>query len=199
MKKLLFAVFIYLTSTLSLWAQFDSTKVHKYTLYATGDFIDINLYNARAAGGLELAYRANRYMSFLFPLSVAKNYSHFGLGTFIAPLGLLILQSDDLSFGQLIGGLVMASTMIESGAFHIPIDRFKEIVPYYSLFRIRNIWDGPDTPGQGTYISFSAGLKIRYEMLPKWTISAYAEYSQLYYNHQSKGIQSGVAIGYAFR
>ncbi|MDN4164963.1 hypothetical protein QWY31_05585 [Cytophagales bacterium LB-30] len=160
--------------------------------------VAISEFDPRFIASLDLSYHFRPHAAILYNYGFMQNYFHFGLGSILGPLGLMMLRSEDLTLGQLFFALLFTASSVESMGFPIPIGTDKEIMPYYSALKIRSMWDGPDTPGLGTYASWSLGVKARHFFNYNWHISGYVEYTQLYFHRLPRGTQAGIQVGYSF-
>ena len=115
------------------WVESDTTKVvfeGFYVLEGGLSQVTISEFNPRFIGSVDLSYHFKPHAAILYNYGFTKNYFHFGLGSILGPLGILMLQGDDLSFSQFFLGILFTATSIESMGFPIPIGTNKEIMPY---------------------------------------------------------------------
>ncbi|NJN41357.1 MAG: hypothetical protein HC811_03075 [Flammeovirgaceae bacterium] len=167
-----------------------------FTLGGGVDYIEFTSFQPRYVVSLNGENRIGQHFTTFFVLDAARDYLHFGPGTIFLPLGLLLLNSDESSFGDFLSGLLFVGTSLEHIGYSLPMGHHAEIIPYVSMLRFRFMWDGPTTPGNGNYVSGSLGVKLQYLFKERWYTSAHVEYSQLYYSGRPGGIESGVSVNY---
>lgn len=140
------------------------------------------------------SYRYNDLVSSYFPLSFGPGYAHLSLSTLFAPIGLLILNTNDEfdNLGEFIGTLLAVATAVERMGFHIQLKEQIELIPYYSLL-------GFHFYGEDGYTSASAGAMLRIYFSSNWFVNGYAEYNRFYASPNPTGILAGFCIGYAFK
>lgn len=149
---------------------------------------------AKYSYGMMGSFRFNKLMSSFFPLSFGQDYAHLSLSTVFAPIGLLVLKTNDDfdNFREFFGTLLAIATAIERMGFHITLAPQVELIPYYSLL-------GLHFYGDEGYTSSSSGAMLRFYFSPNWYANGYAEYNRFYASPRQTGILTGLCIGYAFK
>lgn len=165
-------------------------------LHVTGDYIDANTLGTIVSGGLLGEFHYNDRVSALFPLAFGSGYFELGLGTMFAPLGLWSLHlsedEEEQSLGEFIGMMLAIATSVESMGYHVRLGEGKEIIPFYSLCKLRSIH-------QEGYLSGSLGAMLRLHLSDRWHLNWSGEYSIYYTEQDVSGIEGGVSLAYVFR
>ncbi len=161
-------------------------------LHLTADYINVNSYGTYVTGGLLGEYHYTENVSAFFPLAVGVDYFEIGLGTIFAPLGLWSLGEEEKSLGQLLGMLFALATSIESMGYQINLGEKQQVIPYYSLCRLRAF----DSEGE---LSASLGAMLRLHLSDRWHLNWSGEYSQYYTTRNLSGVEGGISIAYVFR
>ena len=189
-------VLIHIFSLISVSSFGQVLKEGDFTLGGGLDYIEFNKFEPRYVVGLNGENRIGQHFTTLFVFDAGKDYLHFGPGTIFLPMGLLLLNSEESTFGDFLLGLLFVGSSLENIGYSIPMGQLAEIIPYVSMLRFRFMWDGPTTPGNGNYVSGSLGVRLQYLFKERWYASGHVEYSQLYYSGRPGGIESGVSVSY---
>lgn len=163
-------------------------------LHVFVDYLDIKTQGIRITGGLLGEYHFSDKISSFYPIGLGDGYFELGLGTFFAPFGLLALHFEDeeeQTLGQYIGMMLALATSVESLGYHVPIGRGKEIIPYYSLCKLRSI----EHKG---FLSGSVGAMLRLNLADRWHLNWSGEYSLFYTKKGVSGLEAGISFAYAF-
>jgi hypothetical protein len=148
--------------------------------------------------GLEVVceYMLTKHIGSNFPIAAGPNYAHVGLG--ILGAAGIAASRDPLGKGNFFL-MLFTPFLIENMSFHIPISKRAELVPYYSLLRVRYNWDEINSSYRGSHASGSMGLKLITFSDSNWNFSMYAEASQLYMSGHPYGFQSGISMFHIFK
>ncbi|HCX22501.1 MAG: hypothetical protein CMB80_17785 [Flammeovirgaceae bacterium] len=163
-------------------------------LHAYADYLNINTLGQHYSGGLIGEYHFSDKISSFYPIGLGDGYFELGLGTFFAPLGLLALHFEDeeeQTLGQYIGMMLALATSVESMGYHLKIGQGKEIIPYYSLCKLRSV----DEQG---YLSGSLGAMLRLHLSDRWHLNWSGEYSLWYTKKGVSCLEAGLSFAYAF-
>jgi hypothetical protein len=89
--------------------------------------------------------------------------------------------------------------IIEQVNYHIPVSKRLELIPYFSYFRIRNMYEqnNPIVSSEPFY-SWSVGVKLSIIRNNNWLMNLAVERSQLYYPGRPSGIESEISFGRIF-
>ncbi|MEQ8472293.1 MAG: hypothetical protein RIC35_13965 [Marinoscillum sp.] len=161
-------------------------------LHVTADYVHVRSYGAYVTGGILGEYHYSDRISAFFPVSFGVNYFEIGLGTIFAPFGLLSLGEDEKSLTDLVGMFFALVTSIESMGYHIQLGENREIIPYYSLCRLRSF----DSEGE---LSASLGVMLRLHLSERWHINWSGEYSKYYTTRNLSGAEGSISMAYVFR
>ena len=161
-------------------------------LHLTADYVNVKSYGTYVTGGLLGEYHYTENVSAFFPVAVGVNYFEIGLGTVFAPLGLWSLGEEEKSLGELLGMLLALATSIESMGYQVNLGEKQQVIPYYSLCRLRAF----DSEGE---LSASLGVMLRLYLSDRWHLNWSGEYSQYYTTRNLSGVEGGISIAYVFR
>lgn len=160
-------------------------------LHITADYVNVKSYGAYVTGGLLGEYHYTDKMSAFFPVSFGVEYFEIGLGTIFAPLGLWSLGEEEKSLGELVGMFFALMTSVESIGYRIQFAEKQEVVPYYSLCRLRSF------SSQGE-LSGSLGVMLRLHLSNRWHMNWSGEYSKYYTRRNLSGVEGSVSMAYVF-
>ena len=174
-------------------------RAGKVDLHLTAYRIGSTEFNRDLAVGVIGEFHFGEHLSSFFPLSFSDRYFQVGLGTLFAPLGLLSLRSGtDETIGGFLGQVFAVATAFESMGYRINVGEKKEIIPFYSLLRLTGVGNNVVKASENGYVSGSLGVMFRYHLSDRFHMNGYGELSHYYGVERSRGLQTGITIGYAF-
>lgn len=89
--------------------------------------------------------------------------------------------------------------LIEQVNYHIPLNKKLELIPYFSYFRIRNMYEQNNIiVSSEPFYSWSVGAKLGIVRKNNWVMNLALERSQLYYPERPSGIEAEVSFGRIF-
>lgn len=161
-------------------------------LHVTADYVQIKSFGSYVTGGLLGEFHYNDRISAFFPVSVGVDYFEIGLGTIFAPMGLWSLGEEDKSLADLLGMFFALVTSVESMGYHIQLGEKREVIPYYSLCRLRSFDNQAELSG-------SLGVMLCLHLSDRWSMNWSGEYSKYYTTANVSGVEGNMSVAYAFR
>jgi len=158
---------------------------------------------SQLAGGINFQIFLFKFMSVESDLILAKNYLHFGPGSFVLPLWMLLYHVPGLwefpfyldgnSYELILFMFLFTIISAEHTAFHIPLNNHTCLSPYISFLRFRSAVPYLDIDNNKLQLSFASGIKLN-RYMGRFMISPYLEYNIGYYDHLS-GFNAGIYLG----
>lgn len=144
-------------------------------------------------------------------LMFGRDYAHFGPGTIVIPIWLLILATNDApgfdpfflgngdNFKTFLGFLALTALSFEHVSLHFPMSESSEISPYLSLLRYKYA-SSPSYRSDSNKVSsqFCGAIGVHYnKYVRSFVISPYIEYN-VGYTDKKTGINAGINCGFKF-